>query len=101
MINSSLTGRRCRATKEIRSYQGLTGRFTEGTIQYDLDNIGRHLFSVKWDNGVTGYVFPFEIEIIDQNASPSADVAETWCGSLVEPDEQGKTVVVQREMRWN
>ena len=75
MINSSLTGRRCRATKEIRSYQGLTRRFTEGTIQYDLDNIGRHLLSVKWDNGVTDYAFPLEIEIIDEEDSSSVDVA--------------------------
>ena len=32
MINTALTGMRCRATKEIRSHQGLISRFTEGTI---------------------------------------------------------------------
>jgi hypothetical protein len=30
---------------------------------------GRHLISVEWDNGVTDYVFPFEIEIIDLEPS--------------------------------
>jgi hypothetical protein len=66
MINTMLTGMRCRATKDIRSHQGLTRRFTEGTVQFDLDNLGRHLISVIWDNGVTDYAYPFEIEIIDQ-----------------------------------
>jgi len=67
LIDTSLTGRRCRATKEIRSHQGLTRRFTEGTIQYDVENIGRHLLSVEWDSGVTDYVYPFEIEILDED----------------------------------
>jgi hypothetical protein len=65
MIDTSLAGSRCRATKEIRSHQGVTGRFTEGTIQYDIDNCGRHLIRVSWDNGITDYAYPFEIEIID------------------------------------
>lgn len=69
MINTSLAGMRCRATKEIKSPQGRTTRFTEGTIQYAIDNIGRHLVSVEWDNGVTNYAFPFEIEIIDLEPS--------------------------------
>ncbi|HWO42255.1 MAG TPA: hypothetical protein VNO43_10680 [Candidatus Eisenbacteria bacterium] len=67
MIDTTLAGLRCRATKEIRSQHGVTARFSEGTIQYDIDNCGRHLLSVQWDNGVTDYVFPFEIEIIDDD----------------------------------
>ncbi|MGH7824023.1 MAG: hypothetical protein ACREQ7_02415 [Candidatus Binatia bacterium] len=65
MIDTTLAGARCRATKEIRSHQTITGRFTEGTIQYDIDNCGRHLIRVEWDNGITDYAFPFEIEILD------------------------------------
>jgi hypothetical protein len=65
MIDTSLAGSRCRATKAIRSHQGVTARFTEGTIQYDIDNCGRHLIRVMWDNGLTDYAYPFEIEIID------------------------------------
>lgn len=100
MIDTSLTGRRCRATKEIRSYQGLTKRFTEGTIQYDLDNIGRHLFSVAWDNGVTGYVFPFEIEIIDEEESFSLNENETG-REVVELDEEGQRMVIYKDVTWN
>jgi hypothetical protein len=66
VIYTMLTGMRCRATKDIRSHQGLTRRFTEGTVQFHLDNLGRHLISVSWDNGVTDYAYPFEIESIDE-----------------------------------
>jgi hypothetical protein len=38
---------------------------TEGTVLHYIDNFGRQLVSVQWDSGVTGYVFPFEIEIVD------------------------------------
>lgn len=60
---------RCRATKEIKSRQGSTERLTEGRIQYAIENLGRQLISVEWDTGVTDYVFPFEIEIIDPEHS--------------------------------
>jgi hypothetical protein len=43
----------------------LVNRSTEGTIQHDIDSIGRRLISVQWDGGITDYVFPSEIEILD------------------------------------
>ena len=91
MIDTSLTGRRCRATKQIKSHRGLTRRFTEGTIQYDLDNIGRHLLNVEWENGVTDYVYPFEIEILDEEEPLSGNAKETW-RKPVELDEDGRRV---------
>jgi hypothetical protein len=66
MLDTSLTGTRCRATKEIRSHQGLVRRYSEGIIQYNMDNLGRHLISVQWDSGVIDYVYPAEIEILCQ-----------------------------------
>jgi hypothetical protein len=66
MVDTSLTGMRCRATKEIRSHQGLVRRYSEGIIQHNVDNLGRHLISVQWDNGVIDYVYPLEIEVLDQ-----------------------------------
>jgi hypothetical protein len=63
MINGIQKGMRCRTTKMIRTHAGLVGRFTEGTIQGLLDNLGRQLISVQWDSGVTTYVFVNEIEI--------------------------------------
>jgi hypothetical protein len=66
MDDTNLKGMRCRATRLVRSHRGLINRSTEGTIQHDIENIGRHLISVQWDGGVTDYVFPSEIEIIDE-----------------------------------
>jgi|RhiMethySRZTD1v2_1073278.scaffolds.fasta_scaffold5014569_1 hypothetical protein len=66
MLDTSLTGTRCRATKEIRSYQGIVRRYSEGIIQYNINNLGRHLISVQWENGVIDYVYPFEIELLGQ-----------------------------------
>jgi len=65
MINLSQNGMRCRATKEIRTHEELVRRFTEGTIQGVIDNLGRQLINVRWDSGITTYVFFNEIELTD------------------------------------
>ena len=65
-MDTALVGMKCRSTRDIRSHRGLIRRSTEGTIQHDIDNLGRRLISVQWDGGVTDYVFPSEIEIIDK-----------------------------------
>ena len=74
MVDSSVTGMRCRATKEIRIHRGLIRRYSEGVIQYDIDNLGRHLISVQWDNGVIDYVYPLEIEILGQRDEAAFNV---------------------------
>ena len=68
MVDATLKGARCRATRPVRSPRGLIKKSTEGTIQYGIENCGRHLISVQWDEGVTDYVFPSEIEIIADSA---------------------------------
>jgi len=65
MINLSKSGMRCRAAREIRTHEGLIRRFTEGTIEAVIDNLGRQLINVEWDSGITTYVFFNEIEITD------------------------------------
>jgi hypothetical protein len=70
MFDTEQKGRRCRATGVVRSHRGVIGRSTEGTILHDIDNLGRHLISVHWDIGVTDYVFPSEIEIIEMATAP-------------------------------
>lgn len=64
MIESKPAGTRCLATREIRTHAGLIKRFTQGVILYDLDNLGRRLIYVQWDNGLAGYVYPIEIEAV-------------------------------------
>ena len=69
MLDSRLKGARCRALRSVRSHRGLIERSAEGTIQHDIDSLGRHLISVQWDIGVTDYVFPSEIEILDPKSA--------------------------------
>ena len=65
MIDSSSEGMKCRAVRDIQSYQGTVSASMEGTIQYEIENLGRHIINVRWDNGLRMNVFPNEIEIID------------------------------------
>ena len=69
MIDLSSKGLRCRAARELRTNWGMVASFTEGTIQYEIMNLGRKLILVAWDNGLSAYVHPNEIEIIDGGLS--------------------------------
>jgi hypothetical protein len=73
MIDVSLQGVKCRAVREIQSHQGRVSAFTEGTIQYAIDNLGRHLINVRWDNGLCLNVFSSDIEIIRTPGSSSGE----------------------------
>jgi hypothetical protein len=65
MIDFSLKGIKCRALRDIQSYQGTVRAAMEGTIQYEIENLGRALINVRWDNGLNLNVFPNEIEILN------------------------------------
>jgi len=69
MIDLSSEGMKCRAVRDIQSYRGMVRASMEGTIQYEIENLGRHLINVHWDNGLRLNVFPNEIEIIDGHLS--------------------------------
>ena len=69
MIDLSSEGMKCRAVRDIQSYQGMVRASMEGTIQYEIENLGRHLINVHWDNCLRLNVFPNEIEIIDGHLS--------------------------------
>ncbi len=58
-----MVGQRCHAMRSIRGHQGLITAHTQGTIEAEISNLGRHLISVRWDTGQQMYVFPEEIEI--------------------------------------
>jgi hypothetical protein len=64
MVNPRLSGTRCRTIRAIRSHQGVVTRYSEGIVQYEMENLGRQLVCVQWDNGITSYVYPFEIELL-------------------------------------
>ncbi len=62
-------GQRCRATRNILAHQGLVRAQTEGTIEFETDNLGRRLIRVHWDVSFWMYVFPDEIELVDSSES--------------------------------
>jgi hypothetical protein len=62
-------GQRCRATRNIIAHQGLVRAQTEGTIEFETDNLGRRLIRVHWDVSFWMYVFPDEIELVDSSES--------------------------------
>jgi uncharacterized protein (DUF1684 family) len=57
-------GQRCRAKRNLNSHQGLVKAQTIGTIEFETENLDRHLISVLWDGGCRMYVFPDEIELL-------------------------------------
>lgn len=54
---------RCHAKRNIRGHQGSVTVASRGTIEGEIDNLGRHMIAVRWDNGLHMYVFPDEIEV--------------------------------------
>ena len=58
-----MLGQRCHAMRSIRGHQGLITAHTEGIIEAEISNLGRHLIAVRWDTGLQMYVFPDEIEV--------------------------------------
>jgi hypothetical protein len=68
MMFGSVAGLRCRATRQIRTHAGNVQLSAEGTIISEIDNLGRHLIEVDWQNGVRAYVFPHEIDIVSDDS---------------------------------
>jgi hypothetical protein len=64
MIDMKRTGMRCGARKMIRSHEVTIQPTNQGTIIYEVENLGRRLILVQWDGGSSTYAFPDEIEII-------------------------------------
>jgi len=66
-IDTSKAGRRCRAKKTFRAHELLIEGQTEGTVVHEIDNLGRKMILVRWDCDSSLYVFPDEIEMIDES----------------------------------
>ena len=66
---------RCKARRSIRAHQGLVCADACGTIEGEIDNLGRRMISVAWDNGPLMYVFPDEIKVEEGRAEEAAMAA--------------------------
>jgi hypothetical protein len=62
--NRAATGNRCRTNRLIRTHAGNVPPSAVGTILCEINNLGRHMLQVRWDDGLCAYVFPDEIEIV-------------------------------------
>ena len=63
MIDRSRAGLRCRTLHLVRTVKGNLPRGSQGAVESETENLGRHLILVKWDNGFSVPVFPDEIEV--------------------------------------
>jgi hypothetical protein len=68
MIDRTQSGVRCHIRYRVRTVQGELPRDSQGTVVYAMDNLGRHLILVHWDNGLLVPVFPGEVEFAGQPA---------------------------------
>jgi len=69
MIDRTQAGLRCYTRHLVRTVKGDLPRESQGTILYEMENLGRQLILVNWDNGISVPVFPDEIEIESQAAA--------------------------------
>lgn len=59
----AVVGRHCRLLKPVRDHEGQS-RFNEKPrILRAVDNLGRRMFLVQFDDGATTFLFPDEVVI--------------------------------------
>ena len=63
-MDRSHSGLRCRTVRHLYTVKGALPRKSEGTIRYEIENLGRKLIFVDWDNGMSVPAFSDEIEVI-------------------------------------
>jgi len=69
MIDRTYTGFRCHTRHLLRTVKGDLPRGSQGTVVYEMDNLGRHLILVAWDTGIAVPAFPDEIELEGEHAA--------------------------------
>ena len=58
-----VVGRRCRLLKPVRDHEGLS-RFSEKPrILRTVDNLGRRMLLVQFEDGATTFLFPDEVVV--------------------------------------
>jgi hypothetical protein len=67
VIEKRKSGMRCRAKSTLHSPIAIIQPGDQGTIAYEVENLGRRLILVQWDNGASMYAFAEEIEIMEGN----------------------------------
>jgi hypothetical protein len=63
MIDRARAGFRCHTLRFVRTVKGDLPRGIRGTVVYEMNNLGRYLTLVHWDNEIEVPVFPDEIAL--------------------------------------
>jgi hypothetical protein len=70
MIDRKRKGMRCTARNMIRSREVTIQPANQGTIIYEIENLGRRLILVQWDGDSSTYAFPDEVDITETLEEP-------------------------------
>ena len=62
-ISEALVGRRCRLLKPVRDHEGLSRYSEKPRILRSVDNLGRRMLLVQFDDGATTFLFPDEVVV--------------------------------------
>jgi hypothetical protein len=79
MIDRTHAGWRCQTRRLIRTVKGELPRGSRGTVVYEMTSLGRPLILVEWDTGISVPVFPDEVELQREHATPDADGVSAAC----------------------
>jgi hypothetical protein len=64
-MGGAQSSRRCQLTQPIRDAGG-TVRFRENAeILHEVDNLGRRMILVRFDDGATTFLFPHEVKVLE------------------------------------
>jgi hypothetical protein len=67
MATSLIPGTRCRSVRNIVFHGGIVRRATPGTLISQRENLGRQLFTVKFDSGEKLILFGHEVEPVSDD----------------------------------
>ena len=65
------SGKSCQLRMPIRDRAGPTHFRDHPRVIREVDNLGRHMYLVRFDDGATTFVFPHEVEIQDTGPAHS------------------------------
>lgn len=68
MMDRSLDGRRCRTIRPVPHHAGYLPRRLEGTVRYQVENLGRTLLRVDFDTGTSVMVLPDDVALDDEGS---------------------------------
>ena len=94
MLDRTHAGCRCSTRRLLRTVQGNLPRGSQGTVAYEMDNLGRHLLFVHWDLGFSVPVFPDEVEV---HSAPHGSNNAVSTGNLSELAPQIRVTAPDRD----